>query len=71
MRYASINPVNNKLLRSFPTTSRADILSTIERSERAFERFSRLALSERVEQMLDLSKLIEARQRRVAEVITS
>ncbi len=61
MRYASINPVNNQVVKRFGFTSRNEILKAIGRSSTAFERFKRTSLEERISRVNTFANSLEKR----------
>lgn len=66
MKYATINPVNNKVVKEFKNHAFPDI----DLSVKAFEDWRKLSVKERGVQLQKVAKLLEKRKREYAELIT-
>lgn len=55
-----MNPVNNRLIRSFPFASQQDILKTIARSADAFHKYKHTSIESRIEKVNEFSKVLES-----------
>ncbi len=71
MKYASVNPATNQLLRSFPFATKDALLGSITRSASAFHLYKRTSLLERQQKMESLATAIEANKAKIAETITT
>ena len=70
MRYASINPANNRLLKSFPFASHSQILDTINRSSAAFRKYKETSLQSRIEMVSKFSVSMESKKDQLAELVS-
>lgn len=66
MKYASVNPYNNELIKEFPLHPFPDISS----SQAAFDRWRKLSVDERCRQMKKVAVLLEKNIKLYAELIT-
>jgi len=66
MKYATINPVNNQIVKEFETEGFPDL----EVSMNAYHQWRKLTASERGEQLKKVADLLENGKRRYAELIT-
>lgn len=70
MKYATVSPVSNTLLKSFPFTSKDEILKQIARSASAFAKYKLTSLDERVATMNRVADVIEERKEEAAKTIS-
>jgi succinate-semialdehyde dehydrogenase/glutarate-semialdehyde dehydrogenase len=66
MKYATVNPVNNQLIKEFPFDSFPDL----DVSQTAFKVWKKLSVEERGQQLKKVASVIEKNKKQYAELIT-
>lgn len=70
MKYATITPVSNTLIKSFAFTSKDEILSKIARSASAFAKYKQTSIEERQALMYKVADVMEKRKEEAAKTVS-